>query len=154
VPQTRESNLNLAPARKMLGMTFARNAYPMWIYDRETLSFLDVNMAAIRNYGYSRQQFLTMTILDIRPTEDISKVRHQTSDPRLESIRSTAEKWTHQAKDGTVFPVSITSWELTYRERPAKLVLARKDSASDSERTCEDSPGSPITKCRGDEQPR
>ena len=44
---------------------------PMWIYDRETLRFLDVNDAAIAKYGYSRDEFLAMTIKDIRPKEEV-----------------------------------------------------------------------------------
>ncbi len=67
-----------------------------------------------------------MTILRIRPPQDIPELLRQTPNPRPKG-QSTAEKWRHQAKSGAVFPVTITSWELTFRERPAELVLARPD---------------------------
>ncbi|MEI9962240.1 MAG: PAS domain-containing protein [Limisphaerales bacterium] len=41
----------------------------MWVFDLETLAFLEVNESAIQHYGYSREEFLAMTIRDIRPPE-------------------------------------------------------------------------------------
>ncbi|MGE5726876.1 MAG: PAS domain-containing protein, partial [Acidobacteriota bacterium] len=64
-------NPNSEPELKLCGLPFAKNSHPMWVYDRETLAFLDVNEAAVRKYGYSRAQFLAMTIADIRPEEDL-----------------------------------------------------------------------------------
>jgi PAS domain S-box-containing protein len=113
------------PEAEVLGRSFAKAPHPMWIFDQETLAFLDVNYAAVQHYGYSRQQFLTMTILQIRPPADVPKLFAQTAHPDLKG-QSTAEQWRHQAKDGTVFPVTITSWELTFRGRSAELVLARR----------------------------
>ena len=51
---------------------FEANPVPMWIYDLQTLGFLDVNEVACQKYGYSREEFLAMTIRDIRPPEDIA----------------------------------------------------------------------------------
>ena len=50
---------------------FEVNPHPMWVYDLETLRFLAVNDAAVRRYGYSREEFLALTIRDIRPPEDV-----------------------------------------------------------------------------------
>jgi PAS domain S-box-containing protein len=119
------------PQPEVLGLAFGKSLYPMWIYDRETLAFLDVNDAAVQHYGYSRQEFLTMEITAIRPAEDISELLRKDSHPRPQG-QSTAEKWRHKTKDGTVFPVIITSWELMFRGRPAEMVLAREDQAGDS----------------------
>jgi PAS domain S-box-containing protein len=109
---------------EVLGIPFANNSRPMWIYDQETLAFLEVNDAAIQEYGFSSQEFLTMSLLDIHPPEDGPKFLERA---RLRR-RSTAEEWRHKKKDGKVFPVIITSWELTFRGRQAELVLARRDS--------------------------
>jgi two-component system, cell cycle sensor histidine kinase and response regulator CckA len=115
------------PEREVLGIPFAKNSHPMWIFDRETLHFLAVNDAAVRRYGFSREEFLTMTLRDIRPTEDVPKLLRQTQDPRLRG-QSTGEKWRHLSKRGAVLPVTITSWEMTFRGHPAELVLAREDT--------------------------
>jgi PAS domain S-box-containing protein len=115
------------PELEILGIPFANNSYPMWIYDRETLAFLDVNDAAVQAYGFSRQEFLTLTLCDIRPPEDVPELLRQTEPPRPQG-QSTAEKWRHAGKDGWAFPVTITSWELTFLGRPAELVLARREN--------------------------
>src|ERR1035437_8914200 len=115
------------PEPEVLGIPFAKNSHPMWIFDLETLVFLDVNDAAVDEYGFPRQEFLTMTLRDIRPIGDVPELLRQTQHPRPLG-QSTAEKWRHVTKDGIVFPVAITSWELTFHERRAELVLARRET--------------------------
>jgi PAS domain S-box-containing protein len=88
--------------------------------------------AAMQQYGYSRQEFLNMTTLEIRPKADIPELLRRTLNPPPQGP-SRAEKWRHQTKNGTVFPAAITSWELTFHGRHAELVLARRDS---NERKC------------------
>jgi PAS domain S-box-containing protein len=118
----------VVPEAEILGIPFAQSRYPMWVYDRETRKFLEVNDAAIEAYGFSRKEFLHMTLVDIRPVEDIPEFLRLTDNPRPMG-QSTAEKWRHKKKDGTIVPVIITSWELTYKGRPAELVLARWESS-------------------------
>jgi two-component system, cell cycle sensor histidine kinase and response regulator CckA len=110
------------------GIPFANSPYPRWVYDRETRAFLEVNHAALEAYGFSREEILKITLLDIRPAEDIPEFLRQIYTPRPMG-QSTAEKWRHKTKDGTVIPVIITSWEFIYRGRPAELVLARRERA-------------------------
>ncbi len=113
----------ITPETAVLGIPFAKNSHPMWIFDRETLDFMDVNDAALKLYGYSRQEFLNMKITQIRPPEDVPELLRRTSHPEGPT---TGARWRHRTRNGTVFPVSITSWELTFRGRPAELVLARR----------------------------
>lgn len=120
-------NMETGP-EAVLGIPFARNSYPMWVFDRETFAFLDVNNAAVHQYGYSRDEFLSMAIRDIRPAADVPELLRQTETPRPLG-QSTAERWRHQTKSGTVFEVMITSWELTFGGRPAELVLARREDS-------------------------
>ncbi len=94
----------------------------MWVYDLESLAFLAVNAAAFALYGYSREEFLAMTIRDIRPPEDL---------PALEKNLAAAPHgfeesgaWRHRAKDGGIIEVEITSHTLEFDGRRARLVLA------------------------------
>jgi PAS domain S-box-containing protein len=103
------------------GIPFAKNPHPMWIFDRETLAFLEVNQAAIRKYGYSRAEFLAMTILDIRPAEDVPEMVRRT---RVRGA-ATGLECRHRTRYGTVIPIAVTSWQLIFRGRPSELVLAR-----------------------------
>ena len=112
------------PDAQVAGIPFAKNIHPMWVFDRETLEFLDVNDAAVMHYGYSRNEFLKMKITEIRPSEDVPELLRRTS--RFVGP-TTGARWRHRIKDGTVFAVAITSWELTFHGRPAELVLARRE---------------------------
>jgi len=96
---------------------------PAWIFDQHTLAFLAVNEVAVERYGYSREQFLHMTILDIRPAEDVPKMLRRVVHPH-EKGPSEREAWKHQRKDGQVFDVEITSYEIQFQGRDAELVLA------------------------------
>jgi PAS domain S-box-containing protein len=93
----------------------------MWIYDRDTLCFLAVNAAAINHYGYSREEFLSMTLKDIRPPEDIPLLLEKISDVKP-GVNSASAR--HIKKDRTVFPVEIVSHTLQFRGKRAELVLA------------------------------
>jgi PAS domain S-box-containing protein len=117
-----------SPETQVLGIPFARNPHPMWVFDRQNLAFLDVNEAAVRNYGYSREEFLCMKIVDIRPTEDVPELMRHTHSPRPLGP-ATGAQWRHRARNGAVFPVAITSWELNFDGRPAELVLARPEKS-------------------------
>ncbi len=102
---------------------FESNPLPMWVYDLETLAFLEANDAAIAHYGYSREEFLSMTIADIRPTGDrpalLAAVAQASSQPV-----GKASIWKHRRKDGSLIDVEITSHLLDYNGRSAELVMA------------------------------
>jgi PAS domain S-box-containing protein len=101
---------------------FELNPQPAWIYDRETLRFLAVNRAAIDSYGYSRDEFLSMTICDIRPAEDAPALREAIS--LLQNDAHSHGIWRHCRKDGTTIQAEITSYSLTFDGRVADFVIA------------------------------
>jgi PAS domain S-box-containing protein/putative nucleotidyltransferase with HDIG domain len=100
---------------------FTQNPLPMWIYDLETLAFLDVNDAVVRRYGYARDEFLRMRITDIRPPGDVPRlladVQHDR--PSLQSSKG----WRHVTKGGEIIDVEISSHTLEFTGRPAALVV-------------------------------
>ncbi|GFE56569.1 ATP-binding protein [Geobacter sp. AOG1] len=116
----RVDELRAAEARYRI--LFESNPHPMWVYDLKTLAYLAVNEAAVTHYGYSREEFLAMTIKDIRPAEDIPRL--------LDSIEQVppglgqSGYWRHRKKDGMVIDVEITTHTLTFDGKAAKLVLA------------------------------
>ncbi|MCK9209693.1 MAG: PAS domain S-box protein [Ignavibacteriaceae bacterium] len=101
---------------------FESNPYPMWVYDQETLNFLTINDMAVRNYGYSREEFLSMTLKDIRPTSEIPNALEYLSQPQPEI--NYAGIWKHMKKDGTFIDVEIISHSIHFGDRTARLVLA------------------------------
>jgi PAS domain S-box-containing protein len=91
---------------------------PMWVVDANTLAFLAVNGAAVRLYGYSKEEFLAMTADQIRPEEDIDDLRRAFADW---SNNYSQRLWRHRKKSGEVIPVKVTSFDLEFAGRRARL---------------------------------
>ncbi len=114
----------LRESEKRYRLLFEGNPQPMWVADLENYNFLAVNDAAIRHYGYSREEFLAMKITDIRPPEDIPRLHEQ-----IRLIRGNpggmgdAGIWTHLKKDGSLLEAQVTWHALGFLGRPAELVL-------------------------------
>jgi PAS domain S-box-containing protein len=103
-------------------LLFEDSPLPMWVFDRQTFIFLAINEAAIRHYGFSRQEFLGMTIEDIRPQKDVPKLLESLSQPSKGS--GHIANWQHTKKNGSVIDVEITSHTVDFDGRRAELVLA------------------------------
>ncbi len=101
---------------------FEANPLPMWVFDAETLAFLAVNDAAVAHYGYSRDEFLAMTIQDIRPREDVPRLLAVRAD-RREGRTALPGSFRHRRKDGSLLDVEVTTHTLRFAGRPAELVL-------------------------------
>jgi diguanylate cyclase (GGDEF)-like protein/PAS domain S-box-containing protein len=103
-------------------LLFKSNPVAMWVYDRESLRFLAVNEAAVAHYGYSREQFLAMTVRDIRPSEE--RERFDQAVRINGGVYNGEETWRHQKLDGTIIYVAIYSQALSYEGHKASLVAA------------------------------
>jgi PAS domain S-box-containing protein len=99
---------------------FQASPLPLWVYDLETMRFLDVNEVACAKYGWSRDEFLRMTLLDIRPPEDAAAVRSSVRETPPGVFNSGI--WRHRLRDGRVIHVEITSHEMTFQGRLARFV--------------------------------
>ena len=103
-------------------LLFEGNPHPMWVYQRATLRVLAVNDAAIGHYGYSRDEFLAMSLPDLRPVVDIERLLDEVSKPVVGF--HAAECWRHRRKDGSLIDVEISAGDIEFEGHPARLVLA------------------------------
>lgn len=101
---------------------FETHPNPMWIYDKQTLKFVAVNEAAIRNYGYSKKEFLNMTILEIRPSADVSALQQELA--KNMKVRRD-DIWRHLKKNGEEILVKIISNDVTFNNSRARLIDAQ-----------------------------
>jgi len=106
---------------------FQSSPDPMWVYDEETFKFLAVNGAATQLYGYSREEFLEMTLKDIRPSTDIPALLEAVSKQRV-FVLAHGGVWRHRKKDGTLIDVDISVSAVNFQGRAARLVLAHNVS--------------------------
>lgn len=109
-------------SEKQYRALFESNPNPMWIFNKETLAFLAVNDAAVAKYGYSHEEFLQMTIRDIRPKQDRSQITEMAR--KHFNGCNEAGSWHHIPKSGAIFPVSITSHEVVFDGKYCKMVMA------------------------------
>ena len=107
---------------------FDDSPLPTWVWDEETHRFLAVNNAAVTHYGYSRDEFLKMTILDIRPPEDVPQLRDLLDHAAIS--REHKGFLRHLKKNGTVIHVDVSAHRFTFDGRPSTLVVARDTTES------------------------
>jgi two-component system cell cycle sensor histidine kinase/response regulator CckA len=113
----------IADSRHRQGLLFSSNPFPMWIFDCGTLRFLEVNDAAVKNYGYSREEFLAMTVADIRPEDEVPAFLELVKQ-RWDGYSKVAGVWRHRLKDGSLIFVEVAAFEFLGDGRPARMVLA------------------------------
>jgi len=100
---------------------FHKSPMPKWLYDVETLRFLEVNEAAVVHYGYSRDEFLQMTLKEIRPAEDIPLLMGDVYDTGRNPFHFGVYR--HRRKDGTIIAVEVTSHTFSVRGHMARLAV-------------------------------
>jgi len=114
----------LAEREQRYRLLFEVTPLPAWVYDVQTFRFLAVNPAAVTHYGYSAEQFLRMTILDIRPQEDVDRVKLQVL-ARRRGFETQSRGWgyRHRKANGAVIDVDVISHAFDFEGRPARVVV-------------------------------
>ena len=114
---------DLQRSKESFQVLFEQHPHPMWVFDMETLRFLEVNQCATEKYGYSRDEFLSMRITDIRPDD---AARRLVDYLRVERPRGDySGVWRHRIKSGEIIDVEVTTHALDFRGRRGELVMAQ-----------------------------
>ncbi len=104
---------------------FNLNPLPSWIYDYQTLQILDVNIAAIEHYGYSREEFLKLTIKDIRPSQEIENLINALATIKNQNGNIYFGIFTHQKKNGSLIQMEINGHKLDFNNRKCILIVCQ-----------------------------
>ncbi len=112
----------LQASKKEYENLFENNPLPMFIWDFETLKIIKANQESLELYGYTKDEFLQLTIKDIRPVQDISLIEAATKSVDIYG-EVHKKNWRHQKKDGTIFYVDLTAHLINHQGRKASLVL-------------------------------
>ena len=101
-------------------LLFAGNPQPLFVYDVDTLAFLEVNDAAVRRYGYTREEFRAMTVASVLTSDQAPPLLGKVSDQP--EVRRSGP-WKHRIKDGSLIDVEVTSIQLVYDGHDARMVV-------------------------------
>ncbi len=122
ITDRKKMELTLRQSEEKYRQLFSSSPLPMWVFEISTLRFLDVNEAAVLHYGYQREEFLQMTVKDIRPPEEVERLIAQTKESKS-GVRRTGT-WKHKKKDGQLIDVEVNSHDILFNQKSARLVLA------------------------------
>ena len=114
----------LVKSEKQYRLLFENNPMPMWVIELTTFRFLDVNEAAIIHYGYSREEFLSMTALDIRSEEEKERYMNADHSENIYPANYNRGTWKHLKKDGTIIFVEVIAHGITFEGKPSRLILS------------------------------
>jgi len=123
--ELRRTQASVAESTLFYQQMFAGNPYPMWVIDAETFQFLDVNQAALTLYGYSRTEFLALTVLDIRPPEERASVQAHLTAMVHKSGPSKRNLWRHETKERIPLWMEVSSHTVRYGGRRALMAVAQ-----------------------------
>jgi len=101
---------------------FDGNPFPMWVADPDSLMLLDANEAAVQQYGYTRSEFLTMSVRDLRSADDLPAL--ELIIPDIGSDKRLSHLTRHKKKDGTIIDVEVTADIVAFEGRRARVALA------------------------------
>jgi two-component system cell cycle sensor histidine kinase/response regulator CckA len=118
----------LRESEKQYRLLFDASPQPMWVLDSETLRFLTVNNAAVRHYGYSREEFLSMALPELRAEGERQRFQ-SIEDPQRDRSKSYVELWKHRKRDETILDVEVSSRPIVFGTVKAHLVSAHDVTA-------------------------
>jgi PAS domain S-box-containing protein len=123
----RQGEAELRKSKEQYRFLFEENPQPMWVYDLNSLQFLAFNVATLRHYGYSSEEFRTMTVKDLcAPGEPDA---FTADSPKTSSLLQARPVWRHCKKDGSVVEVELTTLDMTNGDNPARLILVNDVTA-------------------------
>jgi PAS domain S-box-containing protein len=120
VTKRKEAELAMLESEQRYTALFEAAPLAMWVFDDQTYQFMAVNDAAVSEYGFSREEFLSMSAFDIHPVNELARLRKQLSGTA--TLRKAS--WNHRRKDGHVFPVDVVSKSIRYAGKSARFVAA------------------------------
>jgi two-component system sensor histidine kinase/response regulator len=122
--QLLEANRELIDANeRQHRLLFELNPQPVFVYDRHTLKILAVSNSTVTTYGYTREELLSMSVMDVRPASERAAFLEYLDSGRRVIGAEVAAPWRHQYKDGTIIDVEITSEELIFDGRECRIAL-------------------------------
>lgn len=124
ITELKKTEEELRNSEQKYKLLFESNPLPMWMLSLPEYNIIEVNTAALKQYGYEREEFLALDIFSLRPGDDVEKLRASTN----RNFRGIyyAGVWRHQRKNGTILYVNVVTHDIYYEGKPTRFVLANE----------------------------
>lgn len=122
VIQRHQALQQLRASEAQYRLLFNDNPHPMWVYELDSMGVLAVNKAAVQHYGYSQQEFLGMSIRDLRSPEYVDALERMVRS--IEPGKKNIGVWRHRKKGGAEIDVEVSSDSIVFNGKAARIVLA------------------------------
>jgi len=122
ITESKAIGKELSKSEEKYRALFHKSPLPAWLYDFESLCFIEVNDAAVDHYGYTREEFLAMTIKDIRPEEEVAALLEDIARVKIHPGPRHGN-WRHCKKNGDIIIVEATAHSFAHDGRPVRLVI-------------------------------
>lgn len=123
ITERKKAEEQVRSSERKYKLLFESNPQPMWMFDLPAYNIIDVNDAAAKQYGYTREEFLSLHASDLRPAEDVAKFKKHLNTNFREGVHY-AGAWRHKKKNGEIIYVDILSHDIYYEDKPVRLILA------------------------------
>ena len=123
ITERKKAEEQVRSSERKYKLLFKSNPQPMWMFDLPGYNIIDVNDSAASQYGYTREEFLSLQASDLRPEEDVEKFMKYLNTNFREGIHY-AGAWRHKKKNGEIIYVDILSHDILYEAKPVRLILA------------------------------
>ena len=122
--ERKKATLDLLESEKRYSDLFNLSPLPMWVVDLNTLRFLDVSMSTLKIYGYTRDEFLSMTLRDIRPAEEIPAMEFALEEDKKDPYKPATRVMVHKKNNGELIQVELQIAPILYKGKEANIVIA------------------------------
>jgi PAS domain S-box-containing protein len=129
IEDLKEVEERLLVSERQYRLLFETNPNPMWVYDQDTLEIVAANEASLRQYGYTLDEFLRLTIRDIAPPDELADVQRAVA--ALPQGMGPKSHWHHRRKDGSTFPVEVVSHSIPFGGRRGRMILVKDVTESE-----------------------
>jgi PAS domain S-box-containing protein len=124
ITEQKKAELALKESEEQYRQLFNINPLPAWVIDNETQAYLAVNDAAVKHYGYSREEFLRMHVQDLVTPGEMQRYLENVAPENRTTLTGNQGLWKYQKKDGTIVDVEIIAHSITYNHKKARLTIA------------------------------
>ncbi|MEI9955885.1 MAG: PAS domain-containing protein [Ferruginibacter sp.] len=124
ITERKNAELELTESEEKYRVLFYHNPMPSWIIEKDGIAILDANDAALELYGYTREEFLALNVMQLRPQEEYIKYQQHSATMQEAPVEGNIGMWRHIKKDGSPVDVELRAHSIVFNKLPCRMIMA------------------------------